>query len=102
MLKTPDWREAPEPVWLACKPFNHDAQPFSHLGEWTVHFVLNGTSYTTFVAKEFVDVTNCKLRAFIVADYDNDYLIDLPAETLTSGPRLRVPAAEKDTVLQRM
>ena len=67
--------------------------------EYIVHFETNGYWHTAFVPEEFVDVDNCRLAAIVIADYGDDVLVDIPVETLTTGPRLRVTASEKENIL---
>ena len=37
---------------------------------------------------------------FIIADYNDDLLVDLPTETLTSGPSILVRGTERESGLQ--
>ena len=93
------WRNKPEHVWILCDKIDSGDQPFRQLKEIIVHFILNGNVHVAFVPEQFVDSVNKRLSAMIVAEYGDDLLVDIPAETLTSGSRLRVSAAERDSVL---
>ena len=96
-----EWREVPTDVWLKCfKISGKEQQPFyKALGELIVHFQANSKDYTSFVPERFVDLENRLLAAVIIADYGDDLIVDIPAETLTTGPRIRVTAREKDDIL---
>lgn len=94
-----EWRAEPSQVWLQCSRMNSDIQQIRALNEIVVHFEINGSKYTAFVPEEFVDVEKRLISALIVADYGNDYLLDLPVETLTSGVRFRIPEAEKGNLV---
>ncbi len=93
------WKDEPELVWVQCDKVKPDIQPFQALNEVVVSFKINGGKYTAFVPKEFVDLEKRRIAATIVADYGNDYLVDLPVETLTSGPRILVPESEKGNLV---
>ena len=93
------WKDKPERVWVRCRKVKSDIQPFEALNEVVVSFEINGGTYTAFVPKEYVDLEKRLIAATIVADYGNDYLIDIPVETLTSGPRFLVPEAEKGNLV---
>jgi hypothetical protein len=70
-----------------------------HPGELIVQFAVNGEWFTSFVPEEFVDKANKRLMGLIVADFDDSWLVDIPAETLTSGPRIQVPDPEKGSAV---
>ena len=61
--------------------------------EWqrAVQFEIDERKYLSLVPKEAVDEEQKTMMISIVGSLeDGAYLIDLPAETLTSGPRLRI------------
>ncbi len=96
-----EWREAPTDVWLRCFQISEkEQQPFyKALGELIVHFQANSKDYISFVPERFVDFENRLLAAVIIADYGDDLIVDIPAETLTTGPRIRVAGSEKNDIL---
>jgi len=61
--------------------------------EWqrAVQFEIDERKYLSLVPKEAVDEEQKTMMISIIGLLeDGTYLIDLPAETLTSGPRLRI------------
>ena len=94
--KTPQWRTEPEQVWINCQAIKE----FGQHEEFIVQFETNGESYVSFVPKRFVDLSSSGMQAVIIADVDGGVLVDIPAETLTSGPRILVLDTEKDSVLR--
>ena len=61
--------------------------------EWqrAVQFEIDERKYLSLVPKEAVDEEQETMTVSIIGSLeDGTYLIDLPAETLTSGPRLRI------------
>lgn len=93
--KTPQWRIEPEQVWLKCQGI----RDLGRKEEFVVQFAANGEEYISFVPKRFVREDGYLLQALVIADVDGGLLVDIPAETLTSGPRILVPDAEKESVL---
>ena len=67
--------------------------------EFIVQFKTNRGHHTSFVPKQYVDADNRRMQAFIVADVDEGVLVLIPAETLTSGPRLVVEESERNELL---
>ena len=95
MLKTSVWRADPEPVLLNCL----EVREMPGRDEFVVQFQTEKGHYTSFVPKQFVDADNRRMEAFIVADVDEGVLVLIPAETLTSGPRLVVAESERNELL---
>ena len=95
MARVPDWRSKPEQVWISCL----DVSEVELGDELLVQFLANGETYTAFVHKSFVNRDNKWLQGYIIANWDDDLLVDLPAETLTSGSRILVRRTEQDAVL---
>ncbi len=93
--QVPTWRSEPKQVWIKCQVVNSSGHP----GELVIQFVANGEQFTSFVPEKFVDAANKRLMGFIVADFDDSWLVDIPAETLTSGPRIRIRDLEKNSVI---
>lgn len=93
MARVPDWRSEPKQVWISCQDMREVGD------ELLVQFLANGETYTAFVHKRFVDRDNKWLQGYIIADWDEDLLVDLPSETLTSGSRILVRHTEQDSVL---
>ncbi len=86
-LEMPEWIWPPWPVSLKC----------SYVGrgdvEWqrAVQFEIDERKYTSLVPAEAVDEEHETMTVSIIGSLnDGTYLMDLPAETLTSGPRLRI------------
>ena len=94
-MNIPTWRLKPVPVLIRC-----DIKQGMDDGELVVQFTIDDTNYVSFVPEHFVDREQSSLRAVIVADYENSWLVDIPTETLTSGRRLRVPKEEQETVVR--
>ena len=95
MQMVPQWRLQPEPVRIRCQLITNGPQP----NELIVQFKINGDEFTALVPVQFVDKSNQTLAGLIVADFGDSWLIDIPSETLTSGPRIRVPDSEKQIVI---
>ena len=93
--RIPQWRNEPQEVWVNCS----NVKPLGRDNEFVVHFAANGEEYVSFVPEQYVNEANCRLQAVIIAEVDGGLLVDIPAETLTSGPRILVNDVEKDTVL---
>ena len=56
-----------------------------------VQFVVEGRRYTSLVPADSVDSKQKRMQISIVGSLkDGSYLVDLPAETFTSGPRMRI------------
>lgn len=96
--KIPEWRISPEPVRIKCSTIENTERS----GELIVQFKTNGNTFTSFVPETFVDRHAFKLQGAIVADFDEFWLVDLPAETLTSGPRILVPKSEDGLLIERV
>ena len=96
-MQVPQWWEEPEPVELRCEK----VLPGQHSNECIVQFKVNGDHFTAFVPIEFVNEKELTLAARIIADFGDSWLIDIPSETLTSGPRIRVGEKEKESVVVR-
>ena len=69
-----------------------------HPGKLVVQFKVNGNQFTTFVPEHFVDTVNNRLQGIIVADFGDSWLIYIPAETFTSGARIRGKNPDKSVV----
>ncbi len=91
----PKWRAEPQQVWVNCEKIKESDLP----EELIVQFRSNGEHFTSFVPKRFVNHADRRLQAIIVADVEEGLLVDIPAETLTSGPRILVTESEKEQVL---
>ena len=95
MLKASVWRADPEPVLLNCL----EVREVPGRNEFVVQFQTKKGHYTSFVPKQYVDADNRQMQAYIVADVDEGVLVLIPAETLTSGPRLVVEKSERNELL---
>ena len=95
MFQTSIWRTEPEHVLLNCS----EVRDMPGRDEFVVQFRTKNGNYTSFVPKQYVDADNRRMHAYIVADVDEGVLVLIPAETLTSGPRLVVEESEKNELL---
>ena len=95
MIEIPRWRPEPELVWIFCKTI----KPLPDHKEFVVQFYLDGEQYTSFVPARFVNEDNNGLGACIIADVPGGVLVDIPADTFISGPRVMVKDSERDAVL---
>ncbi len=95
MVKVPTWRFEPEPVWISCERIEEIPQSKALM----VQFQVNGEHYITFVPERFLKRSDKLMQACIIGDCDSGLLVDIPAETFTSGPRILVPESERETVL---
>lgn len=94
--RIPDWKVPPEPVQIKCTVIRDSGHP----GELIVQFESKREKYTAFVPDFVVDRERQTIYAYIVAEVDPDaWLVDLPAETLTTGPRIRVDKDEEGKLL---
>jgi hypothetical protein len=59
--------------------------------ERTVSFEAGGRQYSLVVDQR--DVQDDTLPVYVVAEHEDEALIDLPRETFTSGSRVRIPRA---------
>ena len=96
MIQIPQWRMKPEPVLLNCLGI-YDGNGGSEL---VVQFETQRGHFTAFVRPEQVEREENGLHAFIIADVDEGYLVEMPSETFTSGSRILVFTDEKDRVLK--
>ena len=92
MVKIPEWRVNP---FVNCLTV-HELPEHQ---ECIVQFQTQGGNFTSFVPKRYVIPDGKYLYAAIIADVADGVLVDIPAETLTSGPRLLVRNSEMDSVL---
>ena len=95
MVQAPAWRVEPEPVWISCQ----EVKTVEPDRELLVQFMASGKSYVAIVPKRFVNQADKSLQGFIIADCDDDLLVQLPVETFTSGSRILVRDTERDAVL---
>jgi hypothetical protein len=65
-------------------------RPGMFTSELAVSFEVAGQQYTLFVDR--ADVENGFLKVYVVAEGEQETVIDLPRDTFTSGNRIRVPA----------
>ena len=86
-IEIPEWLTPPRPGALKCTYVGDDESSI----EFPVQFKVNGNIYTSFVPAEAVDFDKGQIFIRIIGSLnDGSYLIDLPSDTLTSGPRLKV------------
>jgi hypothetical protein len=96
--KMPEWWLKPEPVDLKVE---HVGEVKIFPGEYLVGFRVNGENFAGFFPTEFVSRKKKVMSALIIADVEEGWLIQIPEETFTSGPRFVIPHDEKDTVIIR-
>ena len=95
MVQVPAWRIEPEQVWISCQ----EIKTVEPRRELLVQFVANGNSYVAIVPERFVDQARKTLQGYIIADWDEDVLVDLPVETFSGGSRVLVRNSERSSVL---
>ncbi len=87
IFETPEWISPPRTGELECVYVGRGDVDWQR----AVQFVVNGHRYTSLVPVEAVDSERKRLRIKIIGSLkDGSYLVDLPAETFTSGPRLQI------------
>ena len=89
----------PKQVWFPCEEINVDDHPFRYVNEVIVNFTLNGKPHIGFMQKEYVDCERKLLAAEIVAEDGEDIIMGIPAETFTTGSRVRVPPADQPRIV---
>jgi hypothetical protein len=95
--QVPIWRGQSVPVWIQCQSVAR--HKFLLPYEVAVHFEVDGKQFTSFVNEKFVDQDNKRLAGAIIGDFNDNWLVDIPAETLISGPRLLVPKVDQGSVV---
>ena len=95
MIQDAPSRTIPQPVFLKCSKISEIPSE----DEFVVQFQTQNGHYTSFVPKQDVDLPNRRMKALIVAEVEDGVIVLMPAETLTSGPRLRVQNCEIDELL---
>jgi len=94
-MRVPEWLKEPEVIWIKCTIIGQDSES----GELVVRIKVNGDEFTAFVSANFVDQQKSLLQGYHIANWGNDLLVDIPGESFTSGSRIRVPEAEKTSVI---
>lgn len=93
------------PIWLEPKEIQIRYEKVTHLKdtkEVMVHIRVNGEEYAVFIPHGIgfvLDSENKTIKAWLVAKFEDDLLVDLPVETLTSGQRIRIPKDHIDEVV---
>ena len=96
MPKMPDFKlDEPESVWIALQEVRDISRPEEYLVQSKVH----GEQFVAFVPRKYVDFEKKRMFGVVYAEFEGDLLVDIPAETLTSGPRIRVPRSQIENVL---
>lgn len=95
MIKVPEWRDNPQAVFVNCLTVHE----FPGHDEYIVQFQTHEGHFTSFVPKRYVIPDEKYMYAAIIADVEGGVLVDIPAETVTCGPRLKVLKSEMDSVL---
>ena len=88
------WNNKPEPIWISFEKVADEMQAFKILGETIIQLVIGNRRLTAFVPDRFLDRENNRLAAYTLASQGQNILIELPVETLDSGPRLLVPSSQ--------
>ena len=87
MQLIPTWRSKPEPVFIKIKVVGKDSS-----GQIMAEFYVGGQTYVAAVNEDRIDATQEKMVAMIIADVgDNNFLVDLPGESLSAGSRIVAP-----------
>ena len=91
MEKFIEWRDDFELVF-----FNVDIIGKDELsGELHAEFEARGQKYVATVKEERIDQSGNRMPAFIIADVEDDnYLVELPGESLSLGSRVQVRAED--------
>ena len=95
MPKMPDFKLDPESVWIALQEVRDISRP----EEYLVQFKVRGEQFVAFVPRKYVDFEKKRMFGVVYAEFEGDLLVEMPAETLTSGPRMRVPRDEIESLL---
>lgn len=86
-FEMPQWISPPQQGTLKCVYVGKGDVDW----ERAVQFEVGGRRYMSLVPAESVDPDRKTLRVNIIGSLtDGSYLVDLPAETFTSGPRLQI------------
>lgn len=92
-VQVPNWIESPKQISIRCEKITK----IEGTQELLIHIKINGDDFTIFLPEEnspVIDISNQTIKANLVATFNEDYLVDLPVDTLTSGPRIRIPKAQ--------
>ena len=89
----------PKQVWFPCDRINVDDHPYWHVNEVIVFFTLNDKLLMGFMPKDLVDCERKLMAAEIVAEDGEDIIMGIPAETFTTGSRVRVPPADQGRIV---
>ena len=95
MPKMPDFKLDPESVWIALQEVRESPRPQEYLVQFKVH----GEQFVAFIPRKYVDFEKKRMFGVVYAEFEGDLLVEMPAETLTSGPRMRVPKNEVESLL---
>ena len=86
-FEMPKWISPPQQGALKCVYVGKGDMDW----ERAVQFEVDGRRYMSLVPAESVDSERKTLSVSIIGSFtDGSYLVDLPAETFTSGPRLQI------------
>lgn len=97
-VKAPEWIAPPREIRIRCEKITK----IGNSEELMIYIKINGEDFTAFIPPTMDFIINTvekTIKAFLVAKFDEDLLVDLPVETLTSGPRIRIPKAHIDEVV---
>lgn len=92
MQAFPKWRDNPKFVFLNVEIIGRD--------DWSKPVVyakleVKGEVYVVTVEEDLMDTDTHKMPDLIIADVgENDYLVDLPGESLSAGSRLLVGVSD--------
>ena len=86
-MQIPAWRTTPEPRFISIKIIGKD----DWSGQIVAEFNAGGQTYAITVDEDIIDLTSREMPVLIIADVGtNNYLIDLPGESLSAGSRILV------------
>ncbi len=93
--KLPELKDEPESVWIALQEVAESDRP----DEYLVQFKVHGEQFVSFVPRKYVNFEKKQMFGVVFAEYEGSLLVEIPAETLTSGPRMQVPPDEIESLL---
>jgi hypothetical protein len=87
MQAVPTWRDEPEVVFININILGKD----DWSGQILAEFRARGQVYVVTVDEDLIDQPGKRMPALIIADVGaDDYLVDLPGESLSAGSRVLV------------
>ena len=91
--QVPVWRREPKPALIKISMIGKDWS-----GQILAEFVAGGQTYVVSVDESLIDRAKERMKALIIADVGDNYLVDLPGESLSAGSRVLIGAEELEEV----